>query len=71
MNADIKIEIALEIIAMKIGLCSNNKDEEELKKLIKLREKIWHGNLEDIDFVLETYGSEMKKEFNYKGEINV
>ena len=57
------LEIAIEIIAAKIALHSKNRDEiidDEMKELLKERNKVYLGDEEIIKKVLFTYGPEMR-----------
>lgn len=60
MREHVKVEVALEIIAMKIGIESNRGNTEKVNNLINLRKEIYDGNFEKIDEILEVYGSEIK-----------
>lgn len=68
MKTDVAIEIIAEMLANVYLALLDEKDEkiiqelEEKKKLYsKQREKIYSGNKETINYVIEVYGSELKK----------
>ncbi len=63
MNEQVKAEVALEILSIKIGMVANCKDETELNRLLEMRSKIYKGNFEDIDLILKVYGNDMKQDF--------
>lgn len=67
MSANTKLEIAVEIIAAKIGNCSNQGytiKDEQMKKLIYERQEMYKGNNVIIEKIIKEYGPEIKK--NYK-----
>lgn len=66
---EIKVEVALEIIELKIvHLIKNNKEKNldnfksKLNKLIEEREKIYELDKETIDKVYDVYIKEIKEE---------
>lgn len=63
MNEQVKIEVALEILSMKIGMMANCEDESGLNRLLKMKHKIYKGNFEDIDLILKVYGNDIKQTF--------
>ena len=61
MNANTKLEIAVEIMAAKIAKTSREEEsEEKLNKLLK--EKMYQGDKEVIDKIINIYGKEVKGE---------
>ena len=62
-NLNTKVEVAIEIIALKIAEASRKglttKDEEMLN-LLKERDGVYSGNVEIIDKTLNIYGPEIK-----------
>lgn len=70
---EIKVEIALEIIELKIvHLIKDNKEKnitnfkEKLNTLVEDREKIYELDKETIDKVYDVYLEEIKKERSEK-----
>lgn len=66
MNANTKLEIAVEIMAAKIAKTSKEGyevDSEKIKKLIKEREEMYKGNLRVIDKIIQEYGPEIKNDY--------
>lgn len=61
MNANTKLEIAVEIMAAKIALCYNSK--ENLKELLEEREEMYKGNAQVIDKIIKEYGPTIKKNY--------
>ena len=64
---NVKLEVALEILAMKIALTISSDNSEELSKLLVEQKKIYSYDEKIIDKVLNVYGSEIKGLL--KGEI--
>lgn len=68
MSLNTKLEVALEILSAKIANMSKNGytvQDEEMKKLIKEREKMYSGDQEILEKIINKYGPEIKK--NYEG----
>ena len=66
MSLNTKLEIAVEIISAKIAYLSNegyNETNEEMKELLEEREKMYRGNQETIDKIINVYGPEIKKKY--------
>ena len=61
MNEAVKVEVALEIITIKIGMECNNKNDMEIEKLTNMRNEIYKGNFEQIDLILKLYGKDIKQ----------
>ena len=63
MNANTKLEIAVEIMAAKIARTSREENsEDKLKELIKEKTKMYQGNEEIIEKIINIYGKEVKGE---------
>ena len=64
MNDNIKLEVAIEIMASKIasmakkGYDSNSK---EMKKLLEEKKEMYNCNMEVIDKIITIYGEELRK----------
>lgn len=61
-----KLEVAVEIISAKIAKLSNEKhgvEEPEMQNLLKEREKMYAGDEETIDKIINIYGPEIKKKY--------
>ena len=66
MNANTKLEIAVEIMAAKIAMVSKkgfNIDCEIMRNLIKEREEMYKGNIIIIEKIIKEYGPEIKKSY--------
>ena len=63
MNANTKLEIALEIMAAKIAKTSREEQsEEKIEKLLKEKTKMYQGDNEIIEKIINVYGKEVKGE---------
>ena len=63
MNANTKLEIAVEIMAAKIAKTSREENsEEKLEKLLKEKTKMYQGDKEVIEKIINVYGKEVKGE---------
>lgn len=58
---NVKLEVALEILAMKIALTISSYRSEELSKLLIEQKRIYNYDEKLIDKVLNVYGSEIKR----------
>ena len=71
ISLNTKLEVAVEILAAKIAMISNEgytSKDEEMKKLLKEREEMYKGNIEIIEKIIKEYGAEVRKK--YKGVEN-
>ena len=63
MNSNTKLEIAVEIMAAKIAKTSREEEsEEKLNKLLKEKTKMYQGDEEIIEKIINVYGKEVKGE---------
>ena len=63
MNANTKLEISVEIMAAKIAKTSREEEsEEKLNKLLKEKTKMYQGDEEIIEKIINVYGKEVKGE---------
>jgi len=57
MNANTKLEIAVEIMAAKIAKTSREEQsEEKIEKLLKEKTKMYQGDNEIIEKIINVYG---------------
>lgn len=62
MNKNTKLEIAVEIMAAKIAKSAKEGiDSKEMQELLNERTKMYQGNEEIMDKVIEIYGEEIRK----------
>lgn len=67
ISLNTKLEVAIEIMAAKIALCSKkgqDTNDLEMRKLLKEREEMYIGNQEVIEKIIKEYAPEIKN--NYK-----
>ena len=63
MNANTKLEIAVEIMAAKIAKTSREEQsEEKIEKLLKEKTKMYQGDNEIIEKIINVYGKEVTGE---------
>lgn len=58
---NIKFEVALEILAMKIAIAISSSNEKEFKELLTEQNKLYTYDEKIINKILDIYGSEIKK----------
>lgn len=63
----VKLEVASEILAMKISLAIKSGDQDEIHMLLNEQNKIYNYDEDTITKVINVYGCEIKKIL--KGEI--
>lgn len=68
VSLNTKLEVAVEILATKIAITSRQpyNTDDEIKRLLKERDKMYKGNIEVIEKIIKEYGPEIKR--RYKGE---
>lgn len=67
ISQNTKLEIAVEIMAAKIAKTSKEGyqlDDERMQQLIKERNKMYIGNEDVIDKIINEYGPEIRKDYN-------
>ncbi len=69
LNPYVKLDVALEILAAKIGMTFNdNGSEEEMRALMKERDLFYQGDKEIIDKIFNVYAPEVKARYEKAGE---
>ena len=66
MSKNTKLEIAVEILAVKIAMTTKlgkTEEDEEIKNLMKERDEMYTGNEKIIDKIIKIYGPEIKKNY--------
>ena len=69
MNQNTKLEVAIEVISAKIADLSKNgytTEDEEMRNLLKEMDKMYLGDEDTIEKIINVYGPEIKKK--YEGE---
>lgn len=63
MNDNVKLEVAIEIMASKIADMTRkgyDLDSEEMKKLLEEKKEMYQCKKEVLDKILNVYGEELK-----------
>ena len=64
MNDNIKLEVAIEIMASKIAKTSKQGydiNSIEMKLLLEEKEKMYNCDMDTIDKIINVYGKELKE----------
>ena len=64
MNDNIKLEVAIEIMASKIDSMAKkgyDNNSKEMKKLLEEKKEMYNCNMEVIDKIITIYGEELRK----------
>lgn len=64
MNDNIKLEVAIEIMASKIAKTSKQGydiNSNEMKLLLEEKEKMYNCDIDTIDKIINVYGKELKE----------
>ncbi|MBR3255078.1 MAG: hypothetical protein IKF97_02475 [Clostridia bacterium] len=61
MNENVKLDIAIEIMSTKIAMAMENKNQEEVNKLLDEREQLYLGNWEIINKIIDQYSVDVKR----------
>lgn len=71
MNNFVKMDVAIELLADKISkttkkfeITNNIEYQNELNNLIEERNKIYSGDIDVIDKVINIYGNELRNNIN-------
>lgn len=62
MNANTKLEIAVEIGRKNAKTSREEQSEEKIEKLLKEKTKMYQGDNEIIEKIINVYGKEVKGE---------
>ena len=64
MEDNIKLEVAIEILASKIADMTRkgyDLESKEMKQLLKEKEEMYKSDMQVIDKILNIYGNELKE----------
>lgn len=61
MNENVKLDVAIEIMATKLANAMNKNDKEETTRLLQEREEMYRGNWDIINKVLNEYSNDVKR----------
>lgn len=67
MNDNIKLEVAIEIMASKIAQMNRDGydiNSDEMKQLLEEKKKLYECDMETIDKIINVYGKELKENNN-------
>jgi hypothetical protein len=64
----VKVEVALEILSMCKAIAISNKDNGLIKNILELEQKVYIGNIEEIEKIIEVYGQKVKNALGDKNE---
>ena len=64
MNENTKLEIAVEVMAAKIAKTAREgigPEDEKMKQLLEEKIKMYQGDQETLDKIINVYGKELKQ----------
>ena len=67
MNNNIKLEVAIEIMASKIAQMNRDGydiESKEMKQLLEEKKKLYDCDMETIDKIINVYGKQLKENNN-------
>ena len=67
MNDNIKLEVAIEIMASKIAQMNSDGydiNSDEMKQLLEEKKKLYECDMEIIDKIINIYGKQLKQDNN-------
>lgn len=67
MNDNIKLEVAIEIMASKIAQMNRDGydiNSDEMKQLLEEKKKLYECDMEIIDKIINIYGKQLKQDNN-------
>lgn len=60
MREHVKVEVAMEILSMCMASAISNNDNEMIDKILKLKQKVYQGDMRDIDEIIKKYGKQVR-----------
>lgn len=60
MREHVKVEVAMEILSMCMASAISNNDNEMIDKISKLKQKVYQGDMRDIEDIIKKYGKKVK-----------
>ena len=60
MREHVKVEVAMEILSMCIASAISNNDNEMIDKILKLKQKVYQGDMRDIEEIIKKYGKQVR-----------
>ena len=68
MREHIKVEVAMEILSMCLAKATSDNDNAMINKILELKQRIYLGNIEDIDEIIKSYGEKVKNALEENNE---
>lgn len=71
MSDNIKLEVAVEIMASKIAQMTRQGytlNDKEMQDILEEKRQMYNFNMEVIDKIINVYGKELKNKCGKKGE---
>ena len=60
MREHTKVEVAMEILSMCMASAIANNDNEMFEEILNLKQKVYQGNMRDIEIIIKKYGKQVK-----------
>lgn len=60
MREHVKVEVAMEILSMCMVSAISNNDNEMIDKILKLKQKVYQGDMRDIEEIIKKYGKQVR-----------
>lgn len=60
MREHTKVEVAMEILSMCMASAIENNNNEMVDEIVNLKQKIYQGNMRDIEKIIKKYGKQVK-----------
>lgn len=60
MREHVKVEVAMEILSMCMVSAISNNDNEMIEKILKLKQKVYQGDMRDIEEIIKKYGKQVR-----------
>lgn len=54
MREHVKVEVAMEILSMCMVSAISNNDNEMIDKILKLKQKVYQGDMRDIEEIIKS-----------------
>ncbi len=60
MREHVKVEVTMEILSMCMVSAISNNDNEMIDKILKLKQKVYQGDMRDIEEIIKKYGKQVR-----------
>lgn len=61
MREHVKMEVAFEVLSMCLAIALQEKNIEEIKQIEFLKRKLYQGDMETLNIVLNEYGPKVRR----------